>query len=181
MAGWLTNDLAPVAALVQNGVTVTAGGTTANAVTSGGAPVSYTQLSALAQLPADTELSGGSPPQSVAPTAFQIAAHAAPLFKNTATSTAGAATLNTVSGVIQTEALTTAAGSTYTFTLTNSLISTANTPPSPAPQMEMLSFSNTQGAVQINSITNGTGSTVAVFQNTGSQAFNGTFLIPFHI
>jgi len=67
------------------------------------------------------------------------------------------------------------------MTLTNSLISTANTPPSPVPQIEMLSYSNTAGSVQINSITNGTGSVVAVFQNVGTAAFNGTFLIPFHI
>ena len=117
----------------------------------------------------------------MAPTAFQIAAHAAPLFKNTATSTSSAATLNTVSGIVQTESIATAVNSTYTVTVTNSLVSTANTPPSPVPQVEMLSYSNTQGKVQINSITNGAGSFVCIFQNIGSQAFNGTFLIPFHI
>jgi len=40
----------------------------------------------------------------------------------TATSTAGAATINTQAGLITTEALTTAAGATYTMTLTNSNI-----------------------------------------------------------
>ena len=180
MAGWLTDNVPTISAPVQNGVTVTVGGISNNGTVSGGAPIAYTQVGAAALISVDTERTAGIP-LTVAATAWQIAAHAAPLFKNTATSTAGAATLNTVSGIIQTEALTTAAGSTYTMTLTNSLISTANTPPSPVPQIEMLSFSNTAGQVQINSITNGTGSVVAVFQNVGTAAFNGTFLIPFHI
>jgi len=166
MPGWTTNGMPPVGAQVQNGTTVAAPAGSVTQITSG------------SLVPADTEAASGQPPQSVAPTAWQIAAHAAPLFKNLATSTAGAATLNTVSGMIQTESLSTAIGSTYTFTLTNSLI-TATT--SPVPQMELLSFSNTGGQVQINSITNAAGSTVAVFQNIGSAAFNGTFLLPFHI
>ena len=41
----------------------------------------------------------------------------------TATSTAGAATINAQTGLITTEALTTAAGATYTMTLTNAYIS----------------------------------------------------------
>jgi hypothetical protein len=180
MAGWLSNNMIPVGAPVQNGVTVTAGGISNNGTVSGGEALTYSQLGSSAMVTVDTERAAGNP-LTVAATAWQIAAHAAPLIKNTATSTAGAATLNTISGMIQTEALTTAAGSTYTMTLTNSLISTANTPPSPVPQIEMLSFSNTAGSVQINSITNGTGSVVAVFQNVGTAAFNGTFLIPFHI
>ena len=181
MPGWLTDGLPPVAALVQNSVTVTTGGTNANAVQAGGSAITLTQIGPDALIPADTQLVTGAPPQTVAPTAFQIAAHAGPLFKNTATSTSSAATLNTVSGIIQTESIATAINSFYTMTVTNSLVSTANTPPSPVPQVEMLSYSNTQGKVQINSITNGAGSFVCIFQNVGSQAFNGTFLIPFHI
>ena len=160
MPGWLTDGLPPVAALVQNSVTVTTGGTNANAVQAGGSAITLTQIGADALIPADTQLVTGAPPQTVAPTAFQIAAHAGPLFKNTATSTSSAATLNTVSGIIQTESIATAINSFYTMTVTNSLVSTANTPPSPVPQVEMLSYSNTQGKVQINSITNGAGSFV---------------------
>jgi hypothetical protein len=181
MPGWTTNGLPPISAPVQNGVTINVGGINVNGTISGGETLTYTQLGASALFSSDTQLTSGGVPQSVAATAWQIAAHAVPLFKNTATSTAGAATLNTMSGVIQTESLSTAPGSTYTMTLTNSLISSANTPPSPVPQVEMLSYSNTQGTVQINSITNGVGSVVVVVQNSGSQAFNGTFLIPFHI
>jgi hypothetical protein len=44
----------------------------------------------------------------------------------TATATAGAATLNKGAGVITSEALTTAAGATYTLTLTNSAIAAAD-------------------------------------------------------
>ena len=44
------------------------------------------------------------------------------LTAGTATATAGAATLNDPSGIITTENLTTAAGATYTLTLTNSAI-----------------------------------------------------------
>lgn len=44
------------------------------------------------------------------------------VLQGTGTSTAGAATVQTQAGTITTEALTTAAGATYTFTLTNSLI-----------------------------------------------------------
>ena len=166
---------------VPNGATVFAGQISQNGTLYGGTPVTYTQLGAAALTNVDTEANAGAPPQTVAATAWQIAAHAAGLFENTASSTAGAATLNTVSGLVTTEALTTAAGSTYTFTLTNSLISTANTPPSPAPQISLLDFTNTAGGVQINSITNGTGSVVAVFQNTGTAAWNGKKLFCFHI
>jgi hypothetical protein len=181
MPGWLTDGMPTVSAPVQNGVTVTTGGINVNGVTTGGAAYLYSHLGAAALVAADTETTAGSPPQTVAATAWQIAAHAAPLFKNTATSTAGAATLSTVSGIIQTESLATAIGSNYTMVVTNSLVSTANTPPSPIPQVEMLSFSNTGGAVQINSITNAAGSFTVVFENVGTSVFNGTFLIPFHI
>ena len=46
----------------------------------------------------------------------------------TATATAGAATLNKASGIVTSEALTTAAGATYTLTLTNSTIAAGDIP-----------------------------------------------------
>jgi hypothetical protein len=163
MAGYTTNGLPAVGPLVQNGTTV--------------AIPPLTQIPSTALLAADVPNTTGAPPISVAVNVFQIAAHAAALIKNTATSTAGAATLNAVEGLIQTESLSTAPGSTYTMTITNSLVAAT----SPIPSVEMLFYSNTAGQAQLNSITNGAGSVVAVFQNTGTAAFNGTFLIPFHL
>jgi hypothetical protein len=160
MAGWLTNGMQPVAAIVQNGSTLQAAYVNFNLTT------------------IDVPTSGGTQPVTAAATAFQIATHVAGLVANQATSTAGAATLNTMSGLITTEALTTAPGATYTFTLTNSLITSTT---SPAPQVQMLDKTNTGGATQINSITNAAGSSVFVFQNTGTSAWNGTRLIAFHI
>lgn len=181
MAGWLTANMTPITALVTNGATSVAGQISNNATLSGGETITYTQLGAAAMLPLDTEQGSGAPPQTVAATAFQIAAHASNLIINTGSSTAGAATLNTVGGMVTTESLSTAVGSTYTFTLTNSLISTANTPPSPVPQIALYDNTNTGGATQINSITNGAGSAVVVFQNTGTAAWNGKKVFCFHI
>jgi hypothetical protein len=178
LAGWITNGMPPVSAPVQNGTTVLVDGISNNATITGGTTLSYTQLGASALIPADTELASGAAPQTVAPTAFQIASLAAGMMYNQGSSTAGAATLNTVDGVIETESLTTAAGATYTFTLTNSLITSAA---SPIPQVALRSATNTAGGVQLNSITNGTGSTVAVFQNSGTAAWNGKLLFTFHI
>jgi len=48
------------------------------------------------------------------------------LDRGTATSTAGAATINHQAGVVTTEALTTAAASAYAFTLTDSRITTTS-------------------------------------------------------
>src|SRR5271165_792498 len=70
----------------------------------------------------DTNLIGGAAPQTVAATPFQIAATLADGLLNTQTSTVHAATSNTLGGVVITEALSTAAAATYTFTLTNSLL-----------------------------------------------------------
>lgn len=181
MGGWLTENMPTVTGILNNGVAALTGQMSQNGTLTGGSPITYTQVGANSLQPIDTEAAGGMPPQTVAATAFQIAATAAALRVNTGTSTAGAATLNTDSGSITTESLSTAAGVTYTFTLTNSLISTANTPPSPIPQIALYNATNTGGATQINSITNGVGSVVVVFQNTGTTAWNGTRVLAFHI
>jgi hypothetical protein len=125
----------------------------------------------------DVQTTAGQQPITVAVTAFQIAAAAAELIANTATSTVHAATLNTVAGLITTEALTTAAGATYTFTLTNSLLVAG----AAAPEIVVKSGTNTAGIFQVTSITNATGSTVIVLTNIGTAAFNGTILIAFHV
>lgn len=177
MPGWLTNGLPIIEAPTQNGV---ATGTPPGTAGSYGGDNSgaYSNLSAAnARLPVDTESASGMTPQSVAATPFQIAAAACALINNTATSTVHTATLNTTSGMMVTEALTTAAGADYTFQLVNSLITTLVA----APQVQMHDGTNTAGAVAVKSITNATGTCTAVFTNTGTAAWNGTKLISFHV
>lgn len=164
MPGLLTNGYPAINAISNNGTAVS--------------PVPYTNLSAKsAQIAVDTELSSGSSPQSVAATPFQIASAAAALINNTATSTVHTATLNTTSGMMVTEALTTAAGATYTFQIVNSLIVGASTA---LPQVQMKDGTNTAGAAQVTNITNAAGTCTVVFTNTGTAAWNGTKLITFH-
>lgn len=177
MAGWLTQGLPTVGPFIANGSTVFVDQITQNSTNYGGAPVQLTLIPANGQVPLDTEQASGMQPLSVAATAWQIAAHAAGLIENTASSTAGAATLNTVSGLVTTESLSTAINSTYTFTLTNSLI----TATSPIPQVSMTDFTNTAGQMELNSITNAAGSFVAVFTNVGTAALNGKKLFCFHV
>lgn len=177
MPGWITNGMPPIGAAVQNGVTVSANPINVNGTLSGGEALTYSNLGVSALLPVDTELSSGGTPQTVAATAFQIASIAAELFANTATSTVHAATLNTVAGLITTEALTTAAGGTYTFTLTNSLLVAG----AAAPQIQIRSGTNTGGGFTVTSVTNATGSCAIVITNSGTTALNGTILIAFHV
>jgi hypothetical protein len=178
LAGWLTDGLPPVAAITQNGTAVPTSVVNNNgSVISQGGTVSYTNVGAASLLPLDTELASGGIPQTVGATAFQIAALAGGLIQNTATSTVHTATLNTESGLMLTEALTTAAGATYTFQLVNSLILAT----SPAPQVQMHDGTNTGGATQVTSITNAAGTSTVVFTNTGTSAWNGTKVILFHV
>lgn len=162
MPGWLTNGVTPVGALIQNGTTQD--------------PAPLTNLTSAMLFSIDTESARGAQPQTAAATAFQAAAFAAQLIYNSATSTAGAATLARNGGVILTEALTTAVGSSYTMTLTNSLVATTD----PALQVQMRDVTNTAGAVSVTSVTNGSGSSVFVFLNSGTAAWNGTKAIAFH-
>jgi hypothetical protein len=94
-----------------------------------------------------------------------------------ATATSGAATDHHVSGQVTSESLTTAAGSTYTLTLTNKHI---------VPDAVLLASvalgTSTQGTPQIVSCTpsSTTGSGTIVAKNIDStNAFNGTIVISF--
>lgn len=97
----------------------------------------------------------------------------------TATAATNAATCHFVSGLITSEALTTAAGSTYTLTLTNMHCFTNS--------VVLASVglgSSTNGLPTIVSITNGAtdGTVVIIVKNIdGSNAFNGTIAIAFHV
>ena len=128
-------------------------------------------------IPIDTQNPAGGIPQTVSMSLTSLAAFLSSMTASTATSTVHAATLNTPGGLITTESLSTAAGATYTFTLTNSLLVAG----SPAPSVSMTGLTNTGGVITLTSVTNAVGSTVIVWTNTGTTAFNGTMLIAFHI
>lgn len=165
MAGWLSNGMPLIEAHITNTTTNTPG----NGL--------VTQASSSMLVPLDTGLASGAQNQTAAATAFQIAAVALSMIANTATSTVAAATLNTVAGTVTTEALTTAAGATYVFTLTNSLLSTSVA----APQVRAAFKSCTAGALEVTSVVNGSGNCVITLTNIGTAALNGTILIGFHI
>ena len=95
----------------------------------------------------------------------------------TATASSGAATLNKSAGVITSEALTTAAGATYTLTLTNSTIAAAD---------QVFAFVNlgagTGGIPAIASVAPASGSVVIIVQNIhASAAFNAAIKIGFMV
>lgn len=136
----------------------------------------YSAMTGYERVPMDTELASGAVPQTVAPTAFQIAALSAAMAANAVTESANAATLNTLAGTITSAAQTTAAGSTYTVTLTNSAVTaTSNV------QAAVYSKTNTTPGLTIQSITPAAGSVVIVVKNGGSAAVNGTLVIPFAV
>ena len=159
-----------MAGLLTNGMPVVDRGTGATF---------YPNLSGVERVPVDTQQAGGAPPQTVAATAQQIAALAALYSINTATSTSAAATLNTLVGRIVTESLSTAAGGTYVFTLTNSAIAATGTG-------SLVDF----GCYPLGAVTRGlqftsavlsAGSAVITFTNNGTAALSGTHMLTFAI
>lgn len=91
----------------------------------------------------------------------------------TATATAGAATLNADSGKITSESVTTAAGATYTLTLTNANIV--------ATSLVLCSVTTAgTGTPAITKVTPAAGSVVIVVQNiSAATAFNNTLVFSF--
>lgn len=144
----------------------------------GPALTAYRQMTGYETLPADTHtltqtsVTAGVAPESVATTAFHIAALATAIQLNTQTSTANAATSNTFAGRIVTEAVTTAANATYTMTLTNSLVTATSTV-----LASVQSGTSTAGRPVVDSITPAAGSVVIIIRNIGTVALNGTLLI----
>jgi len=93
----------------------------------------------------------------------------------TATSTAAAATINKQVGKITTEALTTAAGATYTMTLTNSLIAATS-----AVFVSVGKGTATTGEPVVQFVTPAAGSVVILIRNVSAAgALNGTITIDF--
>jgi hypothetical protein len=97
------------------------------------------------------------------------------LDKATATTTAGAATVNKQSGVLTTPALTTASGAAYTITLTNSEIKTTS-----VILCQIMGGSNTTPGITIIA-TPLAGSATILLENSGvaAAALNGTVILGF--
>ena len=93
----------------------------------------------------------------------------------TATAVTGAATLNKATGKITTEALTTAAGASYTLTLTNSQIAAADTV-----FVSLANGTNSAGDPVGGRVTPAAGSVTIIVNNRhASAALNGTLVISF--
>lgn len=92
-----------------------------------------------------------------------------------ATATAGAATLNSVSGTITSEALTTAAGAAYTLTLANSKISAVS-----SVLVTVDNGTNTTAGLEVGRVTPAAASaTILIWNRHASAALNGTIKIRF--
>lgn len=90
----------------------------------------------------------------------------------TVTAASGAATLNKPAGVVTSEALTTAAGSDYTLTLTNSVIAVGD-----IVLFTLHAGSNTTAPVYLHGVAVSAGSVVAKARNAhASGALNGTLV-----
>lgn len=93
----------------------------------------------------------------------------------TAAATAGAATLNKTQGAITSEALTTAAGSDYVLTLTNSAVAAAD-----MVIAEVQNGTNTTEGLSVHRVQPASGSCVIRVRNThAADALNGTIVIKF--
>lgn len=94
----------------------------------------------------------------------------------TATSTAGAATVNAQAGIITTEALTTAAAATYLMTLTNSYINSAS-----IVSVSVGRGTATGAGLTPLAVTPGTGTCAILLKNPDGSAVNGTMKIAFTV
>lgn len=95
----------------------------------------------------------------------------------TASATAGAATLNKSSGTITSEALTTAAGATYTLTLSNTTIAAGD-----IVNAQLYFGTATQGQPSVLTVTPGANQVVIVVKNVdAAAAFDGTIKIAFQV
>lgn len=97
--------------------------------------------------------------------------------RGTATSTAGAATINHQAGVITTEALTTAAAAAYAFTLTDSRITTGS-----IVQLQLMGGTNTTRGLELRAIPGSGTATISIYNNNvAGSALNGTLIFGFTV
>lgn len=94
----------------------------------------------------------------------------------TATATSGAAILNKSAGVITSEAITTAAGASYTLTLTNTQIAAADV------VLAAVALTSAGGTPVVTSVTPGANSVVIVVKNIhATEAFAAAIKITFAV
>jgi len=98
------------------------------------------------------------------------------LDKGTGTEASNAVTISHQSGVITTSALTTAAGSTYTITLTNTKIATSS-----VVLVSLMGGSNTTLGVQLSATAGSGSSTITIANINATDALNGTLIIGFTV
>ena len=99
------------------------------------------------------------------------------LANGTATAAAGAATLNQPSGLVTSEALTTAFGADYVLTLTNSYVGTGSVVLATA-----ANGTNTTEGLAINRVQTSSGSVIIRVRNTNSAAaLNGTIVVAYTV
>ena len=97
------------------------------------------------------------------------------LDRGTATSTAGAATINHQAGVVTTEALTTSSGSAYSFTLTNSRILATS-----IVLCQLLGGTNTKHGLSFTAVPGSGSAAISVLNNDiSAAALNGTLIFGF--
>ena len=97
--------------------------------------------------------------------------------RGTATSTAGAATVNHQAGVITTEILSTAAAAAYAFTLTNSRIATTSNV-----ILMLMGGTNTTRGIELRAIPGSGSATLSIFNNNvAGTALNGTLIFGFFV
>jgi|SRR5580693_1070186 hypothetical protein len=97
------------------------------------------------------------------------------LDRGVATSTAGAATINHQAGVVTTESLSTASGSAYSFTLTNSRITTAS-----IVLCQLLGGTNTKHGLSFTAVPSNGSAAISVLNNDiSAAALNGTLIFGF--
>lgn len=143
-----------------------------------GFPTATLPLDSDFRIPMDTLYPNGRSPQTVVGTPELLKQF---MFGNTAagtaSATAGAATLNLGRGVITSESLTTANGSTYTLTMTNSIIKAGS-----IVFVQLGNGSNTTSGATLATCTPAAGSIVCVVYNrSGSAALNGTLTFSYAI
>jgi len=133
--------------------------------------IANSALTGLEQIPLDTGLAQGLAPESAYVTSSQLGLGP----NGTATATAGAATLNASKGKVTSEALTTAAGSDYTLTITDSAITASS-----IVLASCANGTNTTEGMAINRVQPAAGSCVIHVRNThASAAWNGTIVVSF--
>ena len=95
--------------------------------------------------------------------------------RGTATSTAGAATINHQAGVVTTEALTTAAASAYAFTLTNNRILASS-----IVLVMLMGGTNTTRGIECRAIPSAGSAAISLYNNNvAGTALNGTLIFGF--